>query len=223
MFRFISRCFFRDVLRYTVRVRFWRGDSDLSGGFIMACNHASHLDPFLVSLMVKNWIYWMARKEFFRTWWSSFLLHQLGAFLVNRQGVAAGAIKHAISLVRQGRIVGIFPEGEVRRDATSVLRGGDIKRGACLIAQRTGRPVIPCIILGSKPLNHWCAYRLSKPCRLWIACGEPIYPPANLGKREGRAAMAAEIEQAFRDLYHKMRHDLQNGREQTAWNRAFKQ
>lgn len=222
MFRSISRRFFRDVLRYTVRVRFWRGDSGLSGGFIMACNHSSHLDPFLVSLMVKDWIYWMARKEFFRTWWSSFLLHRLGAFSINRQGVATGSIKHAISLVRRGCVVGIFPEGEVRRDATSVLRGGGIKRGACLVAQRTGRPVIPCIVLGSEPLNHWRAYRLSKPCRLWIACGEPIHPPANHGKREGRAVMAAEIEQAFRDLYHKMRHDLRNGREQTAWNRTFK-
>ncbi len=169
--------------------------------------------------MMKDWIYWMARKEFFCTWWSSFLLHWLGAFLINRQGAALGSIKHAISLVRQGHIVGIFPEGEVRRDASSVLRGGNIKRGVCLVAQHTGRPVIPCIVLGSEPLNHRRAYRLSKPCRLWIACGEPIHAPMNAGKRRGRALMAVEIEQAFRDLHRKMRHDLTNGREQS-WNRA---
>lgn len=194
-----------------MRVRFWQGSSNLSGGFLLACNHPSHLDPILVSLVVRRRIYWMARIEFYRAWWSSFLLRLLGAFPVNRQGMALSSIKRAISLVQNGCVVGIFPEGEVRRDATSVLRGGRIKRGVCLVARRTGRPVVPCVVLGSEPLIWFRVYVPSKPCRLWIACGEPIYAPTGVGKRESRAIMAAELERAFRDLHRKMRHDLRNG------------
>lgn len=210
MLHAISRCFFRDVLRHTVRTRFLPGATDLEGGFILACNHPSHLDPFMVSLLVRRRVYWMARVEFFRTWWSAALLQMMGAFPVNRQGAVVNAIKKAISLVSKGCIVGIFPEGEVRRDCLSVLRGGAIKRGACLIAQRTGRPVVPCVILGTEALIWFRVYRLSKPCRLWVACGDPIYASRDLPRRDSRRIMGEEIEKSMRCLHAELRRDIAN-------------
>lgn len=204
----ISRGFFRDVLRNTVRTRFLPGASGLDGGFLLACNHPSHLDPFMVSLVVRRRIYWMARREFYSTWWSSALLHMMGAFPVNRQGTALSSIKKAISLVNRGRVVGIFPEGEVRRDRLSVLRGGTIKRGVCLIAQRTGRPVVPCVVLGTEALIWFRVYRMSKPCRLWVACGEPIFAPRDIPRRESRRIMAEQIESAMRRLHGELRRDI---------------
>jgi 1-acyl-sn-glycerol-3-phosphate acyltransferase len=191
-----------------VRTRFLPGSSDLEGGFVLACNHPSHLDPFIASLLVPRRIYWMARIEFYRTWWSSALMHSMGAFPVNRQGMALSSIKKAIALVNEKRVVGIFPEGEVRRDRSSVLRGGPIKRGVCLISQHTGRPVVPCIVLGTEALIWLRVYRMSKPCRLWVACGDPIYPPEAGSKRESRQIMAEQIERSMRALHRELRRDI---------------
>jgi 1-acyl-sn-glycerol-3-phosphate acyltransferase len=208
MLHAISRRFFRDVLHHTVRMRFLPGASGLEGGYILACNHPSHLDPIMVSLLVRRKIHWMARIEFYGTWWSTALLNVMGAFPVNREGFALGPIRKAMRLIRAGRVVGICPEGEVRRDRLSILRGGSAKHGACLIAQRTGRPIVPCVVLGTEALLWFRVYRMSKPCYLWMACGDPIHPPSALSRREGRRIMAEQLEDAMRCLHQELRRDI---------------
>jgi len=193
--------FFRNVLKQTVRVRFVAGGSSCKGGFLLACTHTSHLDPIIASILLRPHINWMARAEFYGTWWSRCLLHGMGAFSVKRQGVPVKSLKLAIRLAEQGKVVGICPEGEVRRDATSVLRKGSIKQGVCLVAQHSGRPVIPCLVLGTEALLSARAYTIRKPCRLWLGCGNPIYAPTGVTRREGRRIMGRQIEQALRDLH----------------------
>ena len=95
----------------------------------------------------------MARLEFYRLWWAAPLLHLMGAFPVHRQGVPVRAIKQAIRFAKKDKVVGVFVEGEVKRNAESVFFEGKIKRGACLIAQRSGRPVVPCVLLGAEALK----------------------------------------------------------------------
>jgi 1-acyl-sn-glycerol-3-phosphate acyltransferase len=206
MLHTFSRQFFRDVLRHTVRTRFLPGASDIEGGFIVACNHPSHLDPIMVSIHLRRKVHWMARIEFYRTWWSRALLNVMGAFPVDRRGFALGPIRKAMSLIKKGRIVGICPEGGVRRDGRSILRGGTGKHGACLIAQRTGCPIVPCVVLGTEALLWFRVYRMSKPC--CMACGDPIYPPTSLSRREGRRIMAAKVEDAMRGLHRELRRDI---------------
>jgi len=210
MLHTISRRFFRDVLHHTVRVRVLPGASDIDGGFVLACNHPSHLDPIMVSLLLRRKVRWMARIEFYGTWWSTALLNAMGAFPVDRQGFALGPMRHAISLIRKGHVVGICPEGEVRRDRLSVLRGGETKRGACLVAQRTGCPIVPCVVLGTEALLLFRVYRMSKPCWLWVAFGDPIYPPSAASQREGRRIMARKLEDAMRCLHQELRRDIAN-------------
>lgn len=162
----------------------------------------------MVSILLSRNIHWMARIEFYGTWWSTFLLKLFGAFPVDRQGLALRPVRKSLSLLRQGRIVGICMEGEVRRDRSSVLRGGAIKHGACLIAQHSRRPVVPCVVLGTEALLRFSAYRMSKPCCLWMACGAPIYPPNCESQREGRRIMGNQIEEAMRHLHLELRRDI---------------
>lgn len=204
----LSRRFFRDVLHHTVRMRVSLETTNIEGGYILACNHPSHLDPIMVSLLVRRKIHWMARIEFYGTWWSTALLNAAGAFRVNREGFALGPVRNAMRLIREGRVVGICPEGEVRRDRLSVLRGGVTKRGACLIAQRTGCPIVPCVVLGTEALLWFRVYRMSKPCCLWMACGDPIRPLQAESRREGRRIMAVQIEEAMRGLHLALRRDI---------------
>src|SRR3954451_12057333 len=124
------------------------------GGYVLACAHFSHLDPFCLSVIVRRPIDWMARIEFYRHAPVAAALSAIDPFPVNRQGVPVSAVRTAVARARAGRVVGVFPEGGVSRGPESVCRGGDLKKGACLIACRAGVPVLPCVILGSHALNR---------------------------------------------------------------------
>lgn len=178
------------------------------GGYILACSHLSHVEPFLLSALMPRRIDWMARMEFYRLKFYAMLLDCIDAFSVNRQGVPVRAIRTAIARVRSGRVLGIFPEGGVVTGAESVCRGGAIKRGACLVACAAGTPIVPVVMLGTHELNRigvWIPWRRG---RIWVAFGEPIEPrnppPGPSGARQRRLQrqeMAEELRQAFMRLY----------------------
>ncbi|MEA3209631.1 MAG: 1-acyl-sn-glycerol-3-phosphate acyltransferase [Chthoniobacter sp.] len=202
----LARTFMRVVFRMTLRVR----SSGLPaaaqpGGYLLACSHVSHLDPFCLSAVLPRKIGWMARIEFYRHPWSARLMRCFHAFPVNRQGVPVSAIREALGRLRAGEVVGVFPEGEIKTGPDSVLRGAAIKRGVCLLAQRSGRPVLPCIILGTEKLNALDPWLPFLRGRLWIACGKFIEPVSGPDRRAARAEMAAQLEAALRQLYTEMR------------------
>lgn len=204
-YRFV-RHFTGAVFSHTLRI----GASGLEaanrpGGWLLACSHVSHLDPFCASTLLPRRIGWMARIEFYQRRWASRCLDWVDAFPVNRQGVPVRAIKTALARLARGEVVGMFPEGEIKGGAESVLRGGRIKRGVCLLAARSGRPVLPCVILGTEKLNAVEPWLPGRRGRLWIACGEFIEPVTSPDRRAARAEMAARLEQAFVELYARMR------------------
>ena len=202
----------RLVFSLTMRVKL-HGAENLArhGGCLLACAHLSHLDPVFPSVVLPWKIHWLARIEFYRRAWSARALHVLGAIPVNRFGVPMRAIKMSIAKARAGEVVGIFPEGEIKQGAESVLRGGPIKKGVCLIAQRSGRPIVPCVILGTDRLlraEPWLPFRRG---RLWIAIGEPILPRMEAGgKKPAREEMARQLRAAMISLFEelKRRHEL---------------
>ena len=179
------------------------------GGYLLACSHVSHLDPFCLGGMFPRKIGWMARIEFYRRRWAAALMGFAHAFPVHRQGVPVRAIRTALERLERGEVVGMFPEGEIKAGSASVLRGGPIKRGVCLLAARSGRPVLPCVILGTEKLNHpdpWLPFLRG---RLWIVCGEFIEPiPGGSDRRAARAEMAARIEKALAALYTEARSEF---------------
>jgi 1-acyl-sn-glycerol-3-phosphate acyltransferase len=75
----------------------------------------------------------------------------------------------------------------------------------CLLAAHSGRPVLPCIVLGTEKLNAFGPWVPFSRTRLWIACGEFIEPVIGPNRRAARAQMAVQIEAALRRLYAEMR------------------
>lgn len=206
MIYWLCREFMREVFRRTLRT----GTIGIErarrpGGYVLACSHVSHLDPFCLSAVLPRRIGWMARIEFYQHPIAARLLRLLHAFPVNRQGVPVSAMREALRRLQRGEVVGVFPEGEIRTGAESVLRGASIKRGVCLLAAHSGKPVLPCIVLGADKLDRirpWIPYRRG---RLWIASGEFIEPVSGMSRRAARQQMAFEIEAAMRRLYTQMR------------------
>ncbi len=209
MIYWLVRAFMRVVFRCTLRIR----TSGLAaaarrGGFVLACSHVSHLDPFCLGAILPRKIGWMARIEFYRHPIAARLMRAVHAFPVDRQGVPVRAIREALARLQRGEIVGVFPEGEIKSGTESVLRGAPIKRGVCLLAQRTGRPVLPCLILGTEKLNALDPWMPFLRGRLWVACGEFIEPIASANRRAAREEMAARIEAALRQLYAETRREF---------------
>jgi 1-acyl-sn-glycerol-3-phosphate acyltransferase len=147
----------------------------------------------------------VARIEFYRNQLAAAALWAMDAFPVDRFGVPVRAIRTAVARAASGRVVGLFPDGGVVRGTASVCRGAPMKRGACVVANRAGVPIIPCVILGTHQLNRFTAWLPLRRTKLWVIFGQAIHPRADLPRRRARDAMAAEVQQAFVSLYAELR------------------
>ncbi|MDP1661640.1 MAG: lysophospholipid acyltransferase family protein [Phycisphaerales bacterium] len=176
--------------------------ADRAGGFVLACSHLSHLEPFIVSGAIERHVRWMARIEFYQRRWQSFALNHGGAFPIDRFGRSLPAVRTAVRLALAGECVGIFPEGGVTRGCESVLRGAPIKQGVCTIAVQTRLPVIPVVVLGTDRLNSVKPWLPLRRTRLWIAFGNDVLPPPRSdSRRADRAEMALRLRKEYVHTY----------------------
>lgn len=148
----------------------------LTGPVILVSNHISDWDPPVLGMASSRVPYYMAKSELFKGRTARFLLERLGAFPVNRTGVDTGAIRTSMSLLKQGQVLAMFPEGT--RSPAELL--GRAKHGIALIARRSAAPMVPVYISGTRsPVKA-----LFRPGGFSVAFGPPITP--------------AEMESAFR-------------------------
>ncbi|GBF72746.1 1-acyl-sn-glycerol-3-phosphate acyltransferase [Paenibacillus sp. 598K] len=130
-----------------------------TGPVLLCSNHISNIDPTTVGVKVRRKVHYMAKAELFSNKPADAFLRSLGAFPVKRGGVSKEALKLSIQILKEGHVVGIFPEG---RRASSEDSAG--KKGAAMMALRSGAVVIPVAIIGPyKPFR-----------RMKIKYGEPI-------------------------------------------------
>lgn len=128
--------------------------------YIICANHKSYLDPVLIILLFDERVYFMAKSELFRIWWLSPIIRAFGAFPVKRGKSDIGAIKKAIEVIKNNRILGIFPEGKRNKTSEIVLRG---EKGVATIIKATGAKVLPVAICGKvKPFGR-IVVRIGKP------------------------------------------------------------
>src|SRR5262245_24186235 len=143
------------VCHYWVRVAFdmffrgeVRGVENLPehGGFLLAANHASFLDPPLIGCHVARQIAYFARKTLWRGGIASGLLTSVGTIPVDRDGGQdVSAIKRVLKALREDRALILFPEGT--RTLDGQLQAA--KAGVGFIAVKTQVPVVPVRIFGS--------------------------------------------------------------------------
>ena len=107
--------------------------------FIVVANHGSFLDPFVLSAAIPHKIHYLASRDLYKVPFVKWALHRLEAT------PTGSASEKAVEYLLKGKNVGLFPEGGCSRDGK--LR--DFRRGVALLAHKTGRPVIPCAILGT--------------------------------------------------------------------------
>ena len=142
------------------------------GGFIVCANHTSATDPVVLCYAFrKHQVRFMAKKELFKVPVVSSIVRMLGAFPVDRGGSDVGAIKKSVAMVKEGKCMGIFPQGH--RYKVVDPRTTPKKNGAALIAVKSEATVIPAYIVRKK--NSFKFFR-----KTWVIIGEPI-PFSDLG------------------------------------------
>ncbi|MCD8024488.1 MAG: 1-acyl-sn-glycerol-3-phosphate acyltransferase [Candidatus Gastranaerophilales bacterium] len=115
------------------------------GFYIVASNHESAVDPFLVVHAVGRPIAFMAKKELFEKQPGRFFLDILGAFAVNREKLEVSTIKTAIGIKDTGWLLGLFPQGT--RETHGNME--NISRGFAAIAKITKSDILPVAITGA--------------------------------------------------------------------------
>src|SRR6266704_3415974 len=179
-----------------------------AGGFLLASNHISHFDPFIVSSAARRKIDWMAMAEFFPLPVVGFFLRAVDAFPAARNRADRKTIRSAIDRLKTGRIVGVFPEGGIRDGARSLLEGAPLRTGASTLAHMAGVPILPCVIVGSDRLYSKKSWRPLCRTPIWIAFGDPISSFPELEKSCARQRIERELAAALKSLYAELREEF---------------
>jgi 1-acyl-sn-glycerol-3-phosphate acyltransferase len=140
------------------------------GPALIAPNHRSFLDPFVIGTCIRRPIYFMAKRELFKNRFVGWILNCLGAFPVKRGEADEDAMETARLLLERGEAVLIFPEG------TRIRRGslGKPKRGVGRLALETGAPVVPVAVTGSEHVRRGLRIR---PKKVRVRLGRPLTFP----------------------------------------------
>jgi 1-acyl-sn-glycerol-3-phosphate acyltransferase len=142
---------FFHYLSWTVYQMWFRGEVvgtenfPTEGPFLIASNHASHLDPPLVGSQVARQMRFFARKSLWNSRISRWWLDSVETIPVDRDSGDIGAIKRVLQALKENRAIVLFPEGT--RSPDGQLQKA--KAGVGFMACKTGVPVVPCHVYGS--------------------------------------------------------------------------
>ncbi|MCA6072940.1 MAG: 1-acyl-sn-glycerol-3-phosphate acyltransferase [Endomicrobium sp.] len=143
-----------------------------SRGAIIAPNHMSFFDPPLAGSAMKRPLYFMAKKELFDIPVFGWIIRRTNAFPIKRDSHDMSAVRHAFSLLEQGHLLLMFPEGTRSKNG----RLGKARTGSGMVACNAQVPLIPVKIENTNLMLKFKQIR--------IKYGTPIYPPKNFTKKD---------------------------------------
>jgi 1-acyl-sn-glycerol-3-phosphate acyltransferase len=168
------------------------------GPAIVAPNHKSFWDSFFIAVCIPRHLRFMAKTELIEARYGRILV-RLGAFPVRRGESDEDALETARTILRQGGLLALFPEGTRIRDPDEL---GHPRRGAGRLALEEGAPIVPAAIAGSEKLFIG---PVPKPRRVQVAFSPPVEVSELAVTPEGAAEVVEamvwpEVEGEFRRL-----------------------
>ena len=139
-----------------------RKNTRIKGRAVIISNHLSMWDPLFIAVMFRRQIYWMGKIELFKNWFVRFFFGIVKTFPVRRGEGDLPAIRHAFKILREEKLLGIFPEG------TRIKSGymSKFEPGTAMIALKNDAPIIPIYIKGDYRIFHRMTMVIDKPVRL---------------------------------------------------------
>lgn len=134
---FLFRLFFKVFCRWEVK---GRENIPEAGRLVIMANHITYLDPPIIGCISKRRIHFMAKEELFRVPILGYLLRKIGQIPVKRGRPDRTALKQALAILEQEKVLGIFPEGTTKGHKDKL---GKAKSGSILIPIEGKSPVLP--------------------------------------------------------------------------------
>lgn len=183
------------------------------GGAVLASNHVSYLDFIFVGLGARpsgRLVRFMAKQSVFKHRISGPLMRGMHHIPVDRDAGKA-AYEHAVRFLRDGEVVGVFPEATISR--SFVVKG--CKSGAARMAAEAGVPLIPMAVWGTQRL-----WTKGRPRRLGtrhvpvaILIGEPLRPEPD----DDPEKITAELRARIQELLDRAQSDYPDKPAQESW------
>jgi len=180
----MSDTFYRTV-RLLGRPAFWLSSRPVAigqdhvpraGACLVAATHASPYDIPLLMRHTRRLVDFVSIVEVFRNPLVGWFYGSLNAFPLDRSRADPATVRTIVDRLRRGRCVGIFPEGGFRKGRDSVVHSRRIRSGVGRIAQMTGAPVVPCVIVDSAAYSRPVSWLPARRTRYGIIYGGPIDP-----------------------------------------------
>lgn len=183
-YQFLHRVGFRELLRRVYRIEVVDAERiPATGPVILAANHESIWDPFILGVATPREIHYMAKSELFGPRLLGKVMRSLNAFPVERGGGDQAAMSEAGRLLAGGAVLGIFPQGTSKPE-----RQIGWHRGAARLALATGAPLVPIRLIGTR--------RVPRPTRVRIVVGEPIVVSAGKPTIAAAKGLTEQLENA---------------------------
>ena len=165
------------------------------GGVILAPNHFSFMDHFLMGCYIRRKVRFMAKSQLFHGPMEFIYAHG-GVFPVRRGARDDDVFITAESILARGGAITMYCEGGRSRTGKMAEQA---KRGIGRLALETGAPVVPIAIYGSSRVRNW--KRLQFP-KVTVQYGDPIrWEPIEQPTREQQQAVADQVLKEIRSLY----------------------
>lgn len=161
---------------------------DNTKGGLLLVNHQSFLDPLLAALWLTRPVSYLARDSLFKVPVLGWLLRSTYVIPISREAARGGSIRLALERLRQGFLIGIFPEG-TRSSGTEVRV---FRPGFLAMVRRSDQPVYPVGIAGSDrvmPRGAW----FIRPGKIHVVYGTPFTPEEMVGLQSGDDAAFCEL------------------------------
>jgi 1-acyl-sn-glycerol-3-phosphate acyltransferase len=166
------------------------------GPAILAANHFSGMDHWFLGILLPRRLHWMAKSQLFRGPFLEWFLPHMGAFPVRRGQGDEESVTTALTILRRGGVLVMYPEGGRSRSGTI---GTSARPGLGRLALQSGAPVVPVAIIGSERARNWrrlefpaVIVRYGMPMRFGL---EPDAP------RERWQQVADEVLATIRELH----------------------
>jgi len=158
-----------------------------AGGAIIAPNHLSVLDHFVLGATLPRRITFVGKGEYMDSWKTKYIFPALGMIPIDRSGgsAAEGALNAAAGVLEAGELFGIYPEGTRSRDGK--LHKGHT--GAARLALRTGSPIYPVGLQGTLEVQPPDS-SMPKPFKVMrVRIGRPVQVDRYLDRPDDRLVL----------------------------------
>lgn len=142
------------------------------GSFVLCPNHISNYDPIAVATRFKRQVHFMAKAELYKNIFIKKILLGLGTIPVERGHVSVETLKESLRILKNGEVLGIFPEGTRVKDGVRKPP----QEGFVVFALKTKSPILPVHIQGEYKFRSKITIKFGKPVELNEYYGKKVKP-----------------------------------------------